>query len=362
MLRFAVCLVLLFAVSVLPVPGVQAQTPAVDLRGVRDSVAGGPTEVLVLGTPHLSALGDRFEPGHLGPLLDRLAAFAPDVITVESVPGMTCDLLVLYSEAHLGVADRFCFDPTEAREATGLTGPEADAEVRATLASWPDDPTPAQRRRLAAAFLASGDPTSALVQWLHLPTSERRAGDGLDAALADDLARRAASPNENSQIAARLAVRLGHERVVPADDHSAASALAHVDDLEASQAAISAAWAEDAGGFQVASDSAMAALGSAQGLLSYYRYVNAPRTQVRGIETDFRANLREPSPERYGRGYVSYWQVRNLRMVAHIVSAGTRVPGGRVLSIVGAQHKPYFDAYLDLMHDVEVVDAASVLG
>ena len=65
-------------------------------------------------------------------------------------------------------------------------------------------------------------------------------------------------------------------------------------------------------------------------------------------------------PEAYGRRYTMGWQARNLRMTALIMTAATTEPGGRVLSIVGASHKPYFEAYLDQMHDVEIVSTDTV--
>jgi hypothetical protein len=36
-------------------------------------------------------------------------------------------------------------------------------------------------------------------------------------------------------------------------------------------------------------------------------------------------------------------------------------PGARVLNIVGSSHKPFYDAYLDLMPDVTLVDVEAVL-
>ena len=50
-------------------------------------------------------------------------------------------------------------------------------EAERLLADWPAEPTAAQRRHLAAVFLAGGEQASALVQWLRLPATERRAGD-----------------------------------------------------------------------------------------------------------------------------------------------------------------------------------------
>src|SRR3546814_19599740 len=95
------------------------------------------------------------------------------------------------------------------------------AEVRRTLAAWPAEPTPAQRRRLAALFIAAGDPNSALVQWWRLEPADRIADASISALLARELDTYAARRNENNLIAARLAVRLGLERVNPTDDQSA---------------------------------------------------------------------------------------------------------------------------------------------
>ena len=147
----------------------------------------------------------------------------------------------------------------------------------------------------------------------------------------------------------------------PADDHSADAVIAHYD-MGAFWGAMREVWAEEGGGASAALDSARAGLGSAEGLLAFYRFWNRPETQGLLLDNDFRLALRLESPEQYGRRYVSWWQARNLRMVAHIVAAAASEPGGRVLSVVGASHKPYVDAYLDLMHDVELVDAGRVLG
>jgi hypothetical protein len=47
--------------------------------------------------------------------------------------------------------------------------------------------------------------------------------------------------------------------------------------------------------------------------------------------------------------------------VANIREAIALAPGARVLVITGSAHKPWFDAYLGMMVDVEIVDAEAVL-
>jgi hypothetical protein len=48
-------------------------------------------------------------------------------------------------------------------------------------------------------------------------------------------------------------------------------------------------------------------------------------------------------------------------MVANIRAAFGNHPGARVLNIVGASHKPYFDTYLGMMHEVALVEAEAIL-
>ena len=49
-------------------------------------------------------------------------------------------------------------------------------------------------------------------------------------------------------------------------------------------------------------------------------------------------------------------------MVANIREAITQHQGARVLNVVGASHKPWYDQWARQMADVEVVDAREVLG
>jgi len=69
-----------------------------------------------------------------------------------------------------------------------------------------------------------------------------------------------------------------------------------------------------------------------------------------------------PSPDQVGRRRVAVWELRNFRMVANIGEVAARYPGGRGLVIAGSAHKPWFDACLGMMADVEVADTAKVLA
>lgn len=337
----------------------QDYQPDFDPSKLKGPASGPANEALVLGTAHLAQLPRVFKPDSLQPLMDRLAAWKPHMISTEDLSGPQCDFVRRYPRRYADTIKTYCWDPAPARAATGLDVPAATEAAEKLLAAWPAAPTAAQRRQLASLFLAGGERGSALVQWLRLPEAERRTGDGLDAALVDVLAKLAQRQNETYLIAAPLAARLGHERLHAMDDHTADSVS---EDQKAWGEAIMKAWDNPHGARRRKLDEPLyAGTGTADGVMTMYRAMNAPGKARLIFDSDFGAALNEPSPQRFGREYVGYWETRNLRMAANIRDALGLKPGSRMLVIVGASHKAYLEAYLHQMHDVRVVDAVPVL-
>jgi hypothetical protein len=299
-----------------------AQNRPFDPRDYQTRHVGEPTQILVIATPHLSGAPDSFDPAVLEPLLQRLEAFHPDAIAIEALPGRSIDQMWNYRESYPDTARSY---GGRALALAGLTSgtlgmdmPQAEAEMRRTLAAWPASPTAAQRRRLTALFIAAGDPWSALVQWWKLDPSERIADESISRVLAEQLQTydTVARRNENHLIASRLAVRLGHERVWSTDDQS--------DDVVP--------------GFEA----------------NMTEFMDEPWMAALNM-------INRASPGNVGRARVAAWETRNLRQAANIREVSARYPGGRILVIVGSAHKPWFDAYLSMMSDVQIVDATRVL-
>jgi hypothetical protein len=340
-------------IAALPL-AVQAQSP-VDLTVLDRDMTGARAQVLVLGTVHLRTMPKSFDPKALDTVLDRLAAFRPEIITIEDEPGEECDLALRHPAKY---GTDYCDAPEAARQATGVDIPAALAGIAKTLKAWPAQPTPAQRRHLAALFLAAHEPASAYVQWLRLPEAERRSGDGLSAALVEQLDRIGKRNNESTQIAARLAARLGLERVHAVDNHTGDNI--DVADVKAYGRSIEAAWASGRAALNEL-EKREDALKQAPDLLPLYRSVNDPRNLRILAEANVVPAMRAQSPENYPRMFVGGWEVRNLRMVANIRETFRERPAARVLSIVGASHKPWFDAWLGQLQGVDIVDAGAVL-
>lgn len=332
-----------------------------DTSQQKGPVAGGSNALLVLGTPHLSGMPDTFKAEQLEPVLERLAAWKPQAIAIEAISGPQCHFMRQYPDRYAESVEVYCADPAAAQAATGLDVPTATAAWHKALSTWPERPAAADRRRLAALFLAGGESASALVQWLRLPQAERKAGDGLDDNLVAQLESLRVRKDESMLIAAALAARLGLERVYAMDDHTADSPVP--DSLAADYgAAITTAWNNAATEQRMADSKALQArLGTPGAMLDIYRYHNGPDQGQLIYDSDFGAALNEPSAARFGRGYLGYWETRNLRMAANIRDMFAVKPGMRGLVIVGASHKAYIENYLDQMHDMAVVDALEVL-
>ncbi len=361
MIRSIGCVVLLGVLSSNALAAEVAYQPSFRPDQLKGPPPGRANEVLVLGSPHLSEFPANFEPAQLDPLLQRLAAWKPEAIAVEAVAGLQCDYMRRNPARYAESYESYCVDTDPAATATGLDVPAANAEAERLLAHWPSAPTPAQRRHLAAVWLAAGERNSALVQWLRLPADQRIAADGMSAALVSYLDGYMQRRGESVVIAAKLAAQLGLERLWAVDDHTA-DAPTPAAAKKAAGEALMKAWDNPHVEARIAADGPLHAnLGEPDGMLDVYRHYNAPEDAQLAYRGDFGAALMEPSVQAYGRKYLGYWETRNLRMVANIRDVLARTPGVRMLAIVGASHKGYYEAYLNQMHDVVLVDAGELL-
>ncbi|MBC3861503.1 hypothetical protein H8K32_05265 [Undibacterium jejuense] len=326
--------------------------------GTLKLVRGQINEVLVLGSPHLSQLPKSFDLSQLGLLTERLENWKPQAIAIEALSGLQCAYLRGYPQRYSDTVKSYCRDTSVARAATGLDIVEASAQAERLLSSWPASPAAAQRRTLASLFLAAGEPASALVQWLRLPMEERRGGDGLNERLVEMLNSLQKRRDESYRIAVPLAAKSGLERVYAMDDHTADMPDA---DEKAYGEAIMKAWDNPFSAERKRMDEALEShLDTPQGVLAMYRGYNERSQAGLVFKSDFGAALEEPSPQHFGRGYVAYWETRNLRMASNVREA-ISPQGIRTLVIVGASHKGYLEAYLNQMHDIRIISADDIL-
>ena len=327
--------------------------------GAAPPIAGPRSQVLTLGSAHLSGFDGKWDRAWLEPVLERLAKWKPTVITVEGLAGEQCETIRRNPAKYDGTFKSYCYDAQAAQTAVGLSQAESENAAERMLAQW-SAPTPADRRRLALLFLAAGEPASAKVQWLRLSPAERIADGPLQGALLDRLNRKGSKLNETYDVGSALAARLGHERVWAVDDHTSDGALRDTPKAyEEWQKVHFGSYQNDP--LKVINERREAAVKDGPSLLRFYRQINAPGAQDAQIRGDFGAALASDFPNHMGRLYAAWWDVRNLRMIANIRASFAKQPGARVLNIVGSSHKPWYDQWLKQMSDVEVVEAAPVL-
>ncbi|MEL6738741.1 MAG: DUF5694 domain-containing protein, partial [Pseudomonadota bacterium] len=331
-----------------------------DFTGVIDGLAGDPTRVLVLGSPHIGNMPEEAYPiAHLALMLDRLETYAPDIVAVEGLDGIMCDELRRYAQLYPGAADRYCADPSVAQEFLGMNIAEASFALAKALDALPDEPGAEARANLAALFMAAGESPSAILQWSYLSPSEREATDKLSAEMKDALTGALAARNESISIGVEVARRLGLERIAQMDDHTADIVTARAP--EGLSQTLREMWSTPNPQTQEMRERGKQLLGSPEGVLAAYRLMNSKDYQQATIDADFAKAARTSTNNGITRQYLAWWQTRGLRMAANVVEAAGNQPGAKVLVIVGASHKSYLDAYLDQMHDIEIVDVDAVL-
>jgi hypothetical protein len=316
--------------------------------------------VLVLGTPHLSALEDRFEPALLESLLERLVAYAPDAIGLESIPPASLADMLSRPEFESVVA-QFAAERAhwgqEMQRETGLSWQEARDSAEVLLEK---DETSAlsslARQRLIRFLLAAYDDLSAVLHWSYLPEdvsgSDVVVPDSIQAWL-DDQTR---SANENSAIGIELARRLGLRRLLYIDDHHdkdlfldiAPSLIEELGDNETYASVLDDPFILD-------TEAQLEEATATGDLLPFYRFINSPEYGRGDAALQWDVWLRTGLESRLDRTRLALWEVRNMNMASHIRRATATIPGGRMLVVVGNGHRQFLESYLTLMTDVRLV-------
>ena len=361
-----------------PPASAQASSPA----GADDAIARlaaiqpvpARTQVLVLGTFHLRQIANEFKPAMLDRLLPILQRFHPDAICVETLPGarvrelelrrdagpLYADILSSFANPHRKLGTRAC-------ELLRTTPEKASAKVRELLAAaraaGPRATSAGTRATLALWMLAAYDPSSATLQWSYLDEAARKAQRAIPADLAAGLDAELSRVNEVPAIAVRLARALGLETLEPVDDFEDPDAYAVIDaqlekeftgNAQLAAAAKAPVYLEEASRLQACT--------RAGDLLPMFALLNSAGFAAADVDAQWGVFLRTHFPNGTDRARLGLWENRNLKIAARIRAVAALHPGGRVLVIYGAAHRPFLDAYLSRTADVEVVGLAQIAG
>lgn len=111
--------VLLLAAAVSGAAAAHAYRPDFDPSKLKGPARGPVNEVMVLGSPHLLQFPETFDPATLRGLEDRLAAWKPDMISIEALSGTQLDHVRRFPARYKDVIRTYCWDTAPAQAATG---------------------------------------------------------------------------------------------------------------------------------------------------------------------------------------------------------------------------------------------------
>lgn len=323
------------------------------------------TRVLVLGTAHLSSLGEQLRPVMLDSLIDRLKSLQPDVVMVEALagPGIAAmkeeggeagDILEDYGSRLLPAG-------LLAQGALGLDWGQAYRAVNAPGGRC-DAPEPGRTCLLHA--LAAYEYDTGLLQFTRLADEERDRFADEFPEIAAAFERSLESANEYYTIALRLARELELSRIHPVDSHAEKAQLQRlVDATPGADALYEAIFGNvSEAPFLKEMERRKQEAIAGDDLLPFYRWLNSPASQQRDIDLQWTPLLARDDESGFGRSRVMLWDQRNLEMAANIAAVMAHYPGGTGVYIVGAAHKPWVDAMLSTLLTIDVLDAGAVLG
>ena len=325
------------------------------------------THILVLATFHFRTLEKTFEPGLLDGLVAALERFKPDAICIENLPGPRVHELELRRAAgplYAEILDSFAAEHLSfgkpALDLLRTTQPAATNKVRELLTALrsktPPDRGPDERATLVLWMLAAYEPNSALLQWSYLGEEARRRQKTIPAELAARLDAALARVNEGPALAVRLARQTGLEVLDPVDDFEDLDVYpAILPQLEKDFAANPQFAATSKAPVYIEAQKSLEACVRAKDLSPHFRLLNSPAYGTADADAQWGVFLRTRLPTGTDRARLSLWENRNLKIAAKIKAIAAIHPGGRILVIYGAAHKPFLEAYLSQTADLVIV-------
>jgi Family of unknown function (DUF5694) len=314
------------------------------------------TNILVLGTPHLNGLGDKYTPRLLDNVVKKLLEFRPDLICIEGLSGDVIE--AMQSKGDVETLERFVGPWLRAaiRAQKLLRTKRAEAEQTVKKLLKQKRLSYEKRLELILHMLANYDSASAVLRWSYLPESTRQTQAVIPQKIAKLLNERLNHPSEVYSLAVRLARELKLKSITSIDDHNY-SAFEYKSDkqFEKEMKQLYSLLSERNKKFMEYSDRRFDDAVAKDDLLPFYTYCNSPKFAKEIWDLEGESYLRTNLPSGFDRARLAQWEVRNLNMASHIRQAMMFHSGKKVLVVVGSSHKVFLERYLKPMLDLSTV-------
>ncbi len=318
------------------------------------------TEVLILGTYHLSQVED-FEIKMLDNVVLKLEAFDFDAICIEKMPGELIndiqsrkdsayeDLLEYYEKTRLSFADSI-------QKKLGIGFVKAEKRTSDVLKK--ESLTDRDRVKLIEYSIASSDLYTATLQYEYIKDKSMLRNSNLNKNMMETLSKYSGSSNEIFSLALRISQNQNIQKLELIDNMQDESFLykhfpAFIQDYTDNQDQF-----KDIVNAPVFLKIAelLASGVENKDLLDLYLFMNSEAYKKQDFEAQHAIWLKTHFESGTDRARYSLWEMRNLQMTANILRVCAFYPGKRIVVIIGASHKSFIEKYLKQIPDIELLE------
>ncbi|WP_417764067.1 DUF5694 domain-containing protein [Shewanella chilikensis] len=337
---------------------VAAQAPGAEHALQRLSSKSQPkTQVMVLGSLHLSNIKQQLDSRSLSSILEPLSRYQPTAIAVESLRPEDIATMINGSGEYQTVLDhfvgqRFLALAIKEQQELQLSAQKALESLEPLLDKTSLEAV--QRARLIKLAVAAYHKELALLHWHYL--DKPAASTAISTELQHYLEQLAASNNEKNTLGNNLAMALKLKRIYPIDDHLDKDLYRPIEArlLESYNQSPHAAALAKSDYINKPQRLKTEALETGN-WLPLFSWLNSQEYQTAVIDQEWSLFIDKDLPPDAALSRVALWEIRNLNMSSHIMRVVAANPGGRVLVIVGASHKVFLEQYLANMLGVKLI-------
>jgi len=315
------------------------------------------TDVMVLATVHLRATKESLNKDSLAPIVSKLKKYSPTAIAIEAL--RTADIISMIHGADeyksvlsQFVGDTFLILANQEQKSLALTPNQAMRKMNVLVTST--SILNEQREEIIRHAVAAYDKNTALLHWQYL--TETYTATKLSSALQLYLKELSSNNHEVNQIAISLAIKSGVNRLYPIDDHLDKDIYPEViEDLMPffkKSASISELRKSEYFTKPMKLQEQAVKTGN---WLALYSWINSEAYKEQVINDEWRLFVDKDLPVKSSLARIALWEVRNLNMVSNIMRVVAKNIGGKIVIVVGANHKVFFEDYLSRMVGVNLV-------
>ncbi|MEZ9594972.1 DUF5694 domain-containing protein [Shewanella sp. 10N.261.52.F9] len=315
------------------------------------------TDVMVLGSTHLNTIKGELNKDDFIPIIQMLETFNPTAIAVESLRAEDIITMLNGSNEYQAVLSQFVGDTflslaKKEQKALGVSANDAIKKMNELLTKKQFDQQ--QRIEIIRLAVAGYNRDTAALNWSLLDT--KSINDSLSKELQIFLQKQTNSNNEINVIGLELAERLNLNRVYPIDDHLDKDMYSKVVHELMPSYQKSTFWAEFRTSEYITKPEKLKsqALETGNWLPMFY-WFNSEEYQSDVINKEWLGFIDKDLEPKSALARVALWEIRNLNMASNIMRVVADHVGGKLVIIIGANHKVFLEQYLSNMTGVNIV-------